>query len=161
MRQRRWLELIRDYDLQIAYHPGKANVVADALSRKPRGVVASLMVQDWFMLEAASEFDLVPSGGEPRVFLGSVTVQPTLITRIIQGQAQDRLSRARLADLVVDTLDECPSEWRVGPDGGLRFGARLCVPDCDDLREEVLRTALRSRYTVHPGNTKMYKDLCR
>jgi hypothetical protein len=34
MRQRRWLELIKDYDLKVHYHPGKANVVADALSRK-------------------------------------------------------------------------------------------------------------------------------
>jgi hypothetical protein len=36
MRQRRWLELIKDYDLEVHYHPGKANVVADALSRKAR-----------------------------------------------------------------------------------------------------------------------------
>jgi hypothetical protein len=34
MRQRRWLELIKDNDLEVHYHPGKANVVADALSRK-------------------------------------------------------------------------------------------------------------------------------
>jgi hypothetical protein len=34
MRQRRWLEIIKDYDLEVHYHPGKANVVADALSRK-------------------------------------------------------------------------------------------------------------------------------
>jgi hypothetical protein len=34
MRQRRWLELIKDYDLEVHYHPGKANVFADALSRK-------------------------------------------------------------------------------------------------------------------------------
>jgi hypothetical protein len=34
MRQRRWLELIKDYDLEVHYHPGEANVVADALSRK-------------------------------------------------------------------------------------------------------------------------------
>ena len=47
MRQRRWLELIKDYDLDIVYHPGKANVVADALSRKTHQevTVAQLTVQ--------------------------------------------------------------------------------------------------------------------
>lgn len=43
MRQRRWLELIKDYDLEILYHPGKANVVADALSRRRNYEVASLL----------------------------------------------------------------------------------------------------------------------
>ena len=43
MRQRRWLELIKDYDLEILYHPGKANVVADALSRKRSYGVAAML----------------------------------------------------------------------------------------------------------------------
>ena len=42
MRQRRWIELIKDYDCNILYHPGKANVVADALSRKSSGRLSSV-----------------------------------------------------------------------------------------------------------------------
>ena len=50
LRQRRWLELIKDYDLEKQYHPGKANVVADALRRKSQvnNITTHLMVQELF-----------------------------------------------------------------------------------------------------------------
>jgi hypothetical protein len=54
LRQRRWLELIKDYDLGINYHPGKANVVADALSC--RSHVSQLLV-DSMSFELCEEFD--------------------------------------------------------------------------------------------------------
>ncbi|XP_062006000.1 uncharacterized protein LOC133723198 [Rosa rugosa] len=159
MRQRRWMELIKDYDFTLEYHPRKVNVVADALSRKPRGIVASVMVQEWHMLETASEFDLVQARVENGSFLGSITVQPTLISRIIQGQTEDEFSRARLAELAADSSIGVPSEWSVGTDGGLRMNHRLYVLDRVDLKGEIRREGHRSRYTVHPGITKMYRDL--
>ena len=59
MRQRRWLELIKDYELEIHYHPGKANVVADALSRKSQ---VNLMVARPMPYELAKEFDRLSLG---------------------------------------------------------------------------------------------------
>ena len=56
MRQRRWMKLLEDYDFILHYHPGKANVVADALSRKSRGVLASVASREWQMLETMGQF---------------------------------------------------------------------------------------------------------
>ena len=50
MRQRRGMEYLEDYDFTLHYHPSKANVVADALNRKSRGVLASLAYREWQML---------------------------------------------------------------------------------------------------------------
>ena len=50
-RQRRWIEYLEDYDFTLHYHPGKANVVADALNRKSRGVLASIASREWQMLK--------------------------------------------------------------------------------------------------------------
>ena len=58
MRQRRWMEFLEDYDFTLHYHPGKANVVADALSRKSRGVLASIASREWRMLETVGQFRL-------------------------------------------------------------------------------------------------------
>ena len=58
MRQRRWMEFLEDYDFTLHYHPGKPNVVADALSRKSRGALASIASREWRMLETVGQFGL-------------------------------------------------------------------------------------------------------
>ena len=58
VRQHKWMEFLEDYDFTLHYHPGKANVVADALSRKSRGVLASVASWEWRMLEIMGQFGL-------------------------------------------------------------------------------------------------------
>ena len=58
MRQGRWMEFLEDYYFTLHYHPGKENVVADALSRKSQGVLASIASWEWRMLETVGQFRL-------------------------------------------------------------------------------------------------------
>ena len=58
MRQRRWMEYMEDYDFTLHYHPGKENVVADALGQKSWGVLASVASREWQMLETVRQFRL-------------------------------------------------------------------------------------------------------
>ena len=55
LRQRRWLELLKDYDCDILYHPGKANMVADALSRKSSGSLAHISVEKRLLIQELHE----------------------------------------------------------------------------------------------------------
>ena len=58
MRQRKWMEFLEDYDFTLHYHPGKENVVANALSQKSRGALASIASREWRMLETVGQFVL-------------------------------------------------------------------------------------------------------
>ena len=86
LRQRRWLELIKDYDLGINYHPGKANVVADALSRKSHCNVLTLEEMSPFLSKEFAELNLsVVDKSESTV----MEVDSTLEQDIRKGQLQD------------------------------------------------------------------------
>ena len=58
MRQRKWIEYLEVYDFTLHYHPGKVNVVADVLSQKSRGVLASVTSREWKILETVGQFRL-------------------------------------------------------------------------------------------------------
>ena len=89
MIQHRWMEFLKDYDFSLQYHPGKANVVADALSRKPQTVIASLMIREWQALETIAKFDIQPLTLEGGPHFGCLVVQPTIISHILEAQQKD------------------------------------------------------------------------
>ena len=88
MRQRRWLELIKDYDLEILYHPGKANVVADALSRRRNYEVASLLTDKRPLLEEMRSLELQVCLRDVETRLASLQLRPTLLDWIVQEQKE-------------------------------------------------------------------------
>ena len=130
------------------YYPGKANVVADALSRKVK--LARLMVREMSLLHEASGWK--PEMIEGKVFFGNISAYPTLMSRIKESQEKDETLKNRR-----DTAlkGELPG-YTIDSDGILRYQDRVFLPRNEELKEEVLREAHCSRYTVHPGNNKMY-----
>jgi hypothetical protein len=87
MRQRRWLELIKDYDLEVHYHPGKANVVADALSRKAQCNCVTMVSKLATLCDELHKLNMeVVSLGT----LDYISVEPTLQEQIIMAQIGDK-----------------------------------------------------------------------
>ncbi|XP_073030785.1 uncharacterized protein [Primulina eburnea] len=127
MRQRRWIELLKDYDLTISYHPGKANKVADALSRK----------------------------GPGKMTLASLSARPCLQETVKLNQDQDPV----LTKIKEQVREGKSQDHQIDDKGILWMKGRLCVPDSDNLRREIMTEAHKSKFSVHPGSTKMYRDL--
>ena len=84
MRQRRWMEFLEDYDLTLHYHPSKAKVVVDALSRKSQGVLASIASREWRILETVGQFGL-QYREQAQGTLGSLVATPSLLSRVIES----------------------------------------------------------------------------
>ena len=78
------MEYLEDYAFTLHYHPGKANVVVDTLSRKSRGVLASVASHEWQMLKIVGQFRLQYSDQAQGV-LGSLVTTPSLLSRVVES----------------------------------------------------------------------------
>nr|GEV79139.1 putative reverse transcriptase domain-containing protein [Tanacetum cinerariifolium] len=136
MRQHRWLELLSDYDCDIRYHPGKANVVADALSHKER--IEPLRVRTLVMTIG---LDL------PKRILGAQ----------IEALKPENLKNEDVGGMIRKDIPKEKLEPRA--DGTLCLNGRSWLPCYDDLRSVIMHESHKSKYFIHPGSNKMYPDM--
>ncbi|KAL0560582.1 hypothetical protein IC582_000991 [Cucumis melo] len=156
MRQRMLLELVKDYNCEILYHSGKANIVADALSWK---VVhsAALITKQAPLLRDFERAEIAVSVGEVTSQLAQLTVSPTLRQRIIVAQLNDPYLVKKCLLVEVGQGED----FSISSDDGLTFDGRLCVLEDNAVKTELLTEAHSSPFTMHPESTKMYQDLRR
>nr|GFB61378.1 putative reverse transcriptase domain-containing protein [Tanacetum cinerariifolium] len=142
MRQRRWLELPSDYNCEIRYHPGKASVMADALSRKKR--IKPLRVRALVMMIG---LDL------PNQILGAQT----------EAKKPENLKKKDVGGMLIENSKD-PEKFKkekleLRTDGTLCLNNRSWLPRYEDLRALIMHESQKSKYYVHPGSDKMYQDL--
>ncbi|GJZ36352.1 putative reverse transcriptase domain-containing protein [Tanacetum coccineum] len=130
MRQRRWLELLADYDYGIRYHPGKENVVADALSRKEQ--IKPLRVRSLVM-----------------------TIHPNLPSQILEVQTE----AIKEENIKVENLRGMDKAFKVHPDGTCCIKNRSWLPLFSNPKDLIMHEPHKSKYSIHPGSNKMYQDL--
>ncbi|GJX92027.1 putative reverse transcriptase domain-containing protein [Tanacetum coccineum] len=130
MRQRRWLELLSDYECEIRYHPRKANVVPDALSRKER--IKPLRVRSVVM-----------------------TIGLNLPKRILNAQAEARKEE----NFGTEDLCGMIKKLEPRANETLCLKNRSWIPCYGDLRALIMNESHKSKYSIHPGSDKMYQDL--
>ncbi|GJZ43706.1 putative reverse transcriptase domain-containing protein [Tanacetum coccineum] len=121
MRQRRWLELLTDYDCEIRYHPGNANVVSDALSRKE--LIKPLRVRALVM-----------------------SLHPKLPSQILKAQTE----AIKEENIKAENLRGIDKAFKVRPDGTRCIKNQSWLPLFGNLRDLIMHESHKSKYSIHP-----------
>ena len=85
LRQQCWLKLLKDYTLYIKYHPGKANVIADALTRKPKGMITSLVTTNLYLLKELEKLQIEIVLPSQQINLAALQITSSIVERIKEG----------------------------------------------------------------------------
>jgi hypothetical protein len=149
-RKQRWLELIKDYELEVHYHLGKANVVADALSRKHWCNHLTIQSHSSFCDPKELSFWVVPHDK-----LNNIALIPTIKEYVITTQRMD-VGMGHLHRRL--ELGDAQCFWQ-DADGVLWFKDCLVVSKNFELHHKIMDEADCSQNSIHPGTNKMYKDL--
>ncbi|GKB48591.1 putative reverse transcriptase domain-containing protein [Tanacetum coccineum] len=136
MRQRRWLELLSDYDCDILYHLGKANVVADALSRKER---------------------IEPLRVRALVMTIGLDLPKQILEAYIEALKPENLENEDVGGMIRKDIPKGKLEPRA--DGVLCLNGRSWLPCYGDLRSVITHESHKSKYSIHLGSDKMYQDM--
>ncbi|GKB58447.1 hypothetical protein Tco_0914633 [Tanacetum coccineum] len=134
MRQRRWLELLSDYDCEIRYHPGKANVVVDALSRKEQ---------------------IKPLRVRALVMTIGLNLHKKKLEAQIEAQKPENIKNEDIGGMIRKDISKEKLEPRA--DGTLCLNGRSWLPCYGDLRTVIMHESHKSKYFIHPGSDKMYQ----
>ena len=135
------MELIKDYDCVIDYHPGKANVVANALSRKSMQMLRALN----------DHFSLSNDG----TIVEELIARSNMLNRVLEAQKRDE----KISAIMSQIRNGKETKFTVNKNGVLNYKGRVCVPDDSDLRKAILEEAHSRSFAIHPGSIKMYQDL--
>ena len=155
LRKKRWIELLKDYDCTIDYHPSKANVVANALSRKSTIYLAYMQTIQLPLMVELRELGVDLGMHVSGALFASFQLRPILVDQILEAQLEDPY----LMSMRRKIEEGEQSDFAIRDNGALVIGSRLCVPAAEELKGQILGEAHSSAYAMHPGSTKMYHTL--
>jgi hypothetical protein len=144
-RQRRWLKLIKDYDLGINYH-----VVTDALSQRSH---ANLFLVKSIPSELCDEFAMLKIVASTEVM--DMEDGSSLLQEIHRGQVEDE----KIQEIKLNIKEEKSPGFSEDDQRVLWYKGRICVPNVKELKDKILREDHESTYSIHLGGNKMYHDL--